>query len=81
VTIRIVAFARVREVLGAAERTLQLKSGASAGDAWSALVAQRPELAGLARSTRLARNGRIVPAQEALLDGDELSLLPPSGGG
>lgn len=80
-TVRILAFARVRELLGTAETTLELANGARAGDAWKALTDRNPALLSLERSTRLARNGRIVERTELLAQGDELALLPPSGGG
>lgn len=80
-TVRVVAFARVREMLGAAESTVTLADGARASDAWSELARRVPALAALSRSTRVALNGSLVPLDEPLHDGDELALLPPSGGG
>lgn len=72
------AFARVREVLGFGEREVDLLPGSTAGDAWTALVAgARSELP----STRFARNGTIVDGATVLADGDELALLPPVSGG
>lgn len=79
--VAVVAFARVREILGASSLRLELASGARAGDVWSELVRRAPELAALTESTRLARNGRIAAADEPLRDGDEIALLPPPGGG
>ncbi len=79
--IRLLAFAHVREILGSGELALELTEGARVADAWNALAAEKPELAALASSTRLARNGRIVEAGEELRESDELALLPPSGGG
>ncbi|MGH7727624.1 MAG: MoaD/ThiS family protein [Vulcanimicrobiaceae bacterium] len=79
--VRFVPFARLRELLAADSLVLELAGPASAGEAWAQLVAQRPELAPLAASTRLVRNGRFADPSEALDDGDELGLLPPYGGG
>ena len=79
--IRILAFANVRELLGASERSLELPNGARAGDAWSVLVADRPELAEQRASIRVAVNGRLASFDAPLGDGDELALLPPVGGG
>src|SRR5581483_4050976 len=75
VTVRVLAFARAREVLGFGERTIDLPAGATARDAWIALAAAGV-LAELS-TTRLARNGAIVDGTAALFDGDELALLPP----
>jgi molybdopterin converting factor small subunit len=80
-TVRVLAFARVRELLGFAERAVDLPAGATARDAWEALAAEAASLRELSRSTRLAQNGAIVDGACVLHDGDELALLPPAGGG
>jgi molybdopterin converting factor small subunit len=79
--IRVIAFARLRELLEASERSLELPIGSSAGDAWEALVRSHPALAGQRSSTRVAVDGRIVSFDQTLVDGAELALLPPVGGG
>ena len=79
--IAIAAFAGLRELLADGAPELELPPGASVGDAWQALERRQPALATLAASTRLARNGRLASAADALSDGDELALLPPVGGG
>jgi molybdopterin converting factor small subunit len=81
VTVRIIIFARLREIVGAAERPLTLPSGALVRDAWAALAAEMPALSPLETSTRVARNGRIIATDEPLHDGDEIAFLPPVGGG
>jgi molybdopterin converting factor small subunit len=78
--VHVLAFARVRELLGFADRAIELRDGATAGEAWEALCGSA-ELRSLTESTRLARNGAIVEAGATLYDGDELALLPPVGGG
>ena len=80
-TVRVAAFARVREILGAPARDVELPDGATAGDAWRALEASAPDLSQLRASTRLARNGAFVDGTAVLTNGDELALLPPVGGG
>ena len=79
--IRVLAFARLRELLEAPERSLEFPEGARVADAWGALAAGVPALSKERRSTRVARNGRLVSFEETLADGDELALLPPVGGG
>lgn len=79
--VRVLAFARVREVLGAAELHLDLSDGSTADDAWNALAQRSSGLAEYRASTRLACNGRIVAPHQPLREGDELALLPPAGGG
>lgn len=79
--IRVLAFARLREILNAAETELEVRAGARAGDAWTALADAHPALADHSASTRIACNGRLVALDHALHDGDEIALLPPVGGG
>jgi molybdopterin converting factor small subunit len=81
VTVRVVAFARIRELLGTSVRELELPAGACISDAWNALTRSESALSSLAGSTRIARNGRIAEPSEVLHEGDELALLPPVGGG
>ncbi|MGH7736442.1 MAG: MoaD/ThiS family protein [Candidatus Tyrphobacter sp.] len=80
-TVRVLAFARVREVAGFARSELTLPHDARIADAWELLAQKVPALAALRACTRIARNGRIAEGSERLADGDELALLPPSGGG
>ena len=56
VTVRL--FARLREIAGAGELTRQLPDGATAGDAWSAIAGEFPDLAGYSVE-RLVRGQRI----------------------
>lgn len=81
IRIGVLAFARVRELLGADRLTLDLPRGARVRDVWTSILEQVPELAPLQPSTRVARNGRVAGSDEAIEDGDELALLPPVGGG
>jgi len=79
--IRVVAFARLREIVNAAETELEVRAGARAGDAFTALAEAYPTLEDHRLSTRIACNGRLVAPDYALHDGDEIALLPPVGGG
>ncbi len=79
--VRVVPFARIREIVGTGELDVSAPDGATAGDLWRELAVEYPALDGLRASTRLVRNGAFVDAEAALRDGDELGLLPPYGGG
>jgi molybdopterin converting factor small subunit len=79
--VRVLAFARMRELLGSGSQTLELPSESTAGDLWKVLEERVALIAPLASSTRVARNGRIVPMTQTLSEGDEVALLPPVGGG
>jgi molybdopterin converting factor small subunit len=79
--VNVLAFGRIREIIGSGESRIEIVSGATAGDVWSSFVLRFPELAPWAATTRLARNGTIVDPGQAVGDGDELAFLPPVGGG
>lgn len=79
--LRVLAFARLRELLGFGERALEVAPSATLEDVWEAVTASSPEAARMRTSTRFARNGVVVDGATRVLDGDEIALLPPVGGG
>lgn len=79
--VRVLAFARIAELLGTREETLELDADARVSDVWAVLAARVPGLTALEASTRVARNGRVAAFGERLADGDEIAFLPPVGGG
>jgi len=82
VTVRVRAFARMRELLGEGEFDLVLPHGATLVDCWEALRGRSHTVDALAAVTRVARNGRVAAVlDERVADGDEIALLPPVGGG
>ncbi len=81
VTARVLAFARLRELLGFGERLVAVPPGTTLEGLWSQLAADAQLLDGLRASTRFARNGELAAGNAVLCDGDEIALLPPVGGG
>jgi molybdopterin converting factor small subunit len=79
--VRVLAFARLRELLGFGERSLETPPAATVDDLWTSLTAAVPEAVRLRASTRFARNGVVVDGATHIADGDEIALLPPVGGG
>ena len=75
------AFARLRELLGFGERHLDVPDGTTIDGLWAQLAAGVPQLADLRASTRFARNGALVDGSIVVRAGDEIALLPPVGGG
>ncbi len=80
-TVRILAFARIREIVGAATLERPLQSGARIADVFAALASEFPALRELGSSTRFVRDGAFVAPDTTARDGDEIGLLPPFGGG
>jgi molybdopterin converting factor small subunit len=79
--VRLLAFAGLRELLGAPAREIEVREGASLGDLWTQLIRERPEFAALEQSSRFARNGALAGRETLLAEGDEVALMPPFGGG
>jgi molybdopterin converting factor small subunit len=79
--IRVLAFARLRELFGFGDRRIVCASGATLDDLWRDLAHENAEIAALRPSTRFARNGALAAGTTVLADGDEVALLPPVGGG
>ena len=80
-TITVLAFARLRELLGFGERAIELPDGATLDAVWSRLVRDTPAITPLRASTRFARNGAVATGATPVRDGDEIALMPPVGGG
>jgi len=80
-TVRIRLFASLREAVGHGELELELPEGASAEDAWRALVARHPGLGPRRTGLAAAVNREYVGFDARLAAGDELVFLPPVSGG
>jgi MoaE-MoaD fusion protein len=81
VRVRVRLFAIQRELAGTREVPLDLPDGSTIADAWSALVERYPSLAPGRASVRFARNGAYADESTALVDGDEVAMIPPVSGG
>jgi molybdopterin converting factor subunit 1 len=81
VRVRVRLFASLREAAGQAEVELDLPPGASAEDAWRALVGRHPALAERRASLTAAVNRRYVAFDVPLSAGDEVVFVPPVSGG
>jgi molybdopterin converting factor small subunit len=79
--VRVLAFARLRELLGFGQADVELGNDATVEELWTQLVAHSQPGAGLRASTRFARNGALVEGTALLREGDEVALMPPVGGG
>jgi molybdopterin synthase sulfur carrier subunit len=79
--VRVKLFASLREAVGAASLDLALPDGATAADAWAALVEGHAALAPRRGSLSAAVNRTYVPFETRLAEGDEVAFIPPVSGG
>ena len=77
---RVVLFAKPRELVGTPNVDLALPAGATAADAWRQL-SDRYALGPLPRAFRCAVNSEYARWEDRLTDGDELAIIPPVSGG
>lgn len=79
--VRIRLFARVKQIVGAPDLTLELPEGATARDAWTALRARHEELGAYESTISCAVNEEYARLTAELREGDEVAFLPPVSGG
>jgi molybdopterin synthase sulfur carrier subunit len=79
--IRVLAFAGARDALGAGETSLALAAPTTARALLERLCVEHPALAPFARSLRIAVNGAYAAWDDAIVDGDEVAIIPPVAGG
>ncbi len=80
-TVRVLLFARPRQICGAGTVSLELPEGATASDAFVALAAKHPALEPLRDRIMIAVNEVYADWDRRLCPGDEVALIPPVSGG
>ena len=80
-SIRLLAFAAARDVVGAGEVQFALAGECSVAEFWGRLAQRFPALGPHQRSIRLAINGHYVTDADRVVPGDEVAILPPVAGG
>jgi molybdopterin converting factor subunit 1 len=82
VTITLLYFAAIREIVGRSEETMRLPPEVTTVGALAAHVEKvLPALHGRLGSVRWARNEELVGPNEVLADNDIVALIPPVAGG
>ena len=81
ITIRVRAFALLREALGAAELAVTLPAGADVAALLVRLDGDYPDAKLPGRRFTTAVNRSYAPPETVLADGDEVALIPPVSGG
>ncbi|PSC76565.1 Molybdopterin synthase sulfur carrier subunit [Micractinium conductrix] len=81
--VRVLFFARSRELAGTSEATLALEAGSTTAALLPRLMEQYPWLAELGGSFVLSLNQEyLAPGEEQVLKaGDEVAVIPPISGG
>ncbi len=80
-TVKMLAFAGARDVLGAGEIAFPLASPCTAEELLAAVCARWPGLEPYRRSIRVAVNGTYAAWGDPVTWGDEVALIPPVAGG
>lgn len=80
-TVRVLAFAGARDVLGASELVWPLALPCSAQTLLAQICESHPALAPWQRSIRVAINGTYASPEDEVRSGDEIALIPPVAGG
>ena len=78
--IRVLLFGPIADAVGRSEADLDLDDGARAGDVAPALERDHPDLV-TGGAFALAVNAAYASAEQELVDGDEVALIPPVSGG
>ena len=79
VTVRV--FARLRDIVGAAELTREAPDGATVQHVWNDLVDEFPDAGAYASSLSAAVNTEYAKMDAVVHDGDDVAFLPPVSGG
>jgi molybdopterin converting factor subunit 1 len=80
-TLRVLLFARARDLAKADAVAMELPAGATVGQLRRQLADEKPALADLLRRSAVAVNGEFARDDAVVPEGAEIALLPPVSGG
>jgi len=83
VEVKLLYFAKGKEVVGKTEETLSLEVGTTTANLWDVLIQRYPKLKDIMNSCVFAVNQEYVAkdASQELHSGDEVAIIPPLSGG
>jgi molybdopterin converting factor subunit 1 len=79
--VRVLLFARLKELSGAGSLDLEVPEGATVAEVWRRLQAVTPSLLAFSEPPLAARNLEYAGAETPLSGDDEVAFLPPVSGG
>lgn len=80
-TIRVLFFASLQNVVGSQELVWELPAGSTAEQLFAGLAERWPDLQRYRSVLRVAAGAELVDWEHVLAEGDEVALLPPVSGG
>ena len=79
--VTVLAFARLRDLLGSPRLVRDVPNGATVEAVWQAVAAEFPAAAPYRASLSAAVNASYAKFTTPVADGDEVAFLPPVSGG
>ena len=79
--VKVLLFARLREIAGQSALACDVPPGATIADVWQAIAGRHPDLAPFGAAVSCARNEDFARMHTAVQDEDEIAFLPPVSGG
>ena len=79
--VKVQLFARLRELAGRGETSVDVPSGARVADVWRTIAATHPELEPFGDTVSCAVNADFAQRTAVVHEGDEVAFLPPVSGG
>lgn len=81
-TVRVLYFAALRELVGLSEEAIDLETATQTlSDLLAFLSERHPALRGRLSSVRVAQNEAFADLDSRIADGDVIALVPPVAGG
>jgi molybdopterin synthase sulfur carrier subunit len=81
IKVKVAYFAQAREFAGTKEDEVVLESPADVEQLLREVISAHPKLQAISVTTSTLVNGRVVPKNVELNDGDRVAFLPPVAGG
>lgn len=79
--VKVLLFARLRELAGRSELVCEVPDEATIRTVWTSVAEAHPELAPFAASVSCARNDDFARMTTRVTAGDAIAFLPPVSGG